>query len=108
MPPEHFMDAKLKCVFEMPEGHREEAAATAVKALKTEATLPQKVKNEEKVNVEFVKRKGSISIVFNCCDLCFQIINLDNTDHTEWQANEIRQLREENSNLRKELLKIKV
>lgn len=67
MPPEHFMDAKLKCVFEMPEGHREEAAAAALKAIKTEATLPQKVKNEEKVNVEFVKRKGSISIVFNYC-----------------------------------------
>lgn len=49
LPPEHFMDAKLKCVFEMPEGQREEAP-TAVKALKTEAVLPLKVKNEEKVN----------------------------------------------------------
>ncbi|XP_065363239.1 vesicle-associated membrane protein/synaptobrevin-binding protein isoform X1 [Calliphora vicina] len=84
LPPEHFMDAKLKCVFEMPEGHREETA-TAVKAVKTEASLPLKVKNEEKVN----------------------ILNLDNSDQIEWQTNELRQLREENSNLRKELLKIK-
>lgn len=82
LPPEHFMDAKLKCVFEIPEGHREEAA-TAVKAAKTEAALPLKVKNEEK------------------------ILNLDNSDQTEWQTNELRQLREENSHLRKELMRVK-
>ncbi|KAM7348427.1 VAMP-associated protein 33kDa [Cochliomyia hominivorax] len=82
LPPENFMDAKLKCVFVMPEGQSEEQV-TAVKGVKTEAKLPQKVKNEEK------------------------ILNLDNADQIEWQTNELRQLREENSNLRKELLKIK-
>lgn len=80
--PDNFMDAKLKCVFEMPEGPRENVSTAAI-AAKSEASLPLKVKNEEK------------------------ILNLDTSDQSDSHTNELRQLREENSNLRKELLKLK-
>lgn len=82
LPIDHFMDAKLKCVFEMPERPHENVSATLT-AVKTEAAAPLKVKNEEK------------------------ILNMDTSDQSESQTNELRQLREENSNLRKEVLKLK-
>lgn len=48
------MDAKLKCVFEMPVEDNRGDASAAVSVVKTEqSSSPPQVKNEEKVNVHF-------------------------------------------------------
>lgn len=44
------MDAKLKCVFEMPNEDEDEQPSAAVKVVKNETSAsPPQVKNEEKV-----------------------------------------------------------
>uniref|UniRef100_A0A1A9UHT7 MSP domain-containing protein n=1 Tax=Glossina austeni TaxID=7395 RepID=A0A1A9UHT7_GLOAU len=80
LPADRFMDAKLKCVFELP-GENEDT--TNVKLVKTETIAPPKPKAEEKIS------------------------NVEISDHSETLANEMRQLREENTNLRKEVLNLK-
>ncbi|XP_005182018.2 vesicle-associated membrane protein-associated protein B/C [Musca domestica] len=85
LPPENFMDAKLKCVFEMPVEDNRGDASAAVSVVKTEqSSSPPQVKNEEK-----------------------QTSNLDTSKQSESLANELRQLREENTKLRKENVNLK-
>ncbi|XP_073833372.1 VAMP-associated protein 33kDa isoform X1 [Musca autumnalis] len=85
LPPENFMDAKLKCVFEIPAEDNRGDTSAAVKVVKTEqSSSPPQVKAEEK-----------------------QTSNLDTSEQSESLTNELRQLREENSKLRKENLDLK-
>lgn len=87
LPPENFMDAKLKCVFEMPaeaENNRDALAEAATKVEKQKLSKsPPEIKTDEKSS------------------------NLDTSDQSESQINDLRQLREEISNLRKENLNLK-
>ena len=83
MDPSQLMDAKLKCVFEMPADSStvESKSATVTEAAKTDV-LP-KTLAEEKIS------------------------NLAPSDKSDMLVSELRQVREENGDLRKEILNLK-
>lgn len=83
MDPSQLMDAKLKCVFEMPPDYptMDTNVPAAVEVNKTETST--RALNEDKIS------------------------NLPASDKSDLLVSELRQVREENSDLRKEILNLK-